>query len=190
MSISTPSAISWNPRCALYVVGSREILPNLQRLTHFAQSHAIPILATACNHTIDDPELADFPAHCMAGTEGQQRVAATACSHSLILGPADRLSGELPEHLTLQKRVFDVFSRPDADDLIALYNRSAPTFVVYGVATDYCVRAAVEGLLARGCRVAVVSDAVRGIDPAKEAELTTDWARRGVLLVMTDRVTA
>jgi nicotinamidase/pyrazinamidase len=176
------------PSGALYVAGSREILPNLQRLTDYALSHAILIVATACNHTADDPEMAEFPPHCMSGTEGQQRVTATYRSDSLILGRDDRLSGDLPAHLTLQKREFDVFSRPDADYLIARYNRSGPTFVVYGVATDYCVQAMVEGLLARGCRVAVVADAVRAINAAKEAELLTDWARRGVLLLMTDQV--
>ena len=72
--------------------------------------------------------------------------------------------------------------------MIACYNAAKPTFVVYGVATDYCVRAAVNGLLARGCRVAVVVDAVRAIDSGAEAGLFTDWARHGVLLVMTDVV--
>jgi nicotinamidase/pyrazinamidase len=173
------------PSGALYVAGSREITPNLEQLTQFARTHAIPILATACCHTPDDPELAQFPPHCMAGTEGQQRVAATAPPQSVILAPEQRLRGELPRHLTLLKREFDVFGRPDADDLIARYNRRGPTFVVYGVATDYCVRAAVEGLLARHCRVAIVADAVRAIDPEVESQLLSDWARRGVLLTRT-----
>ena len=86
--------------------------------------------------------------------------------------------------------MFDVFSRPDAGRLIGRYNEGNPTFVVYGVATDYCVRAAVEGLLARGCRVAVVADAVRAIDPNAEAALFDDWTRRGAVLVMTDAVCA
>ena len=176
------------PTGALYVSGSQEILPNLKRLTSFARTHQIPILATACAHSADDPELTQFPTHCMAGTEGQKRVTETSAPDSIILEPADRLTGQLPAHLTLNKQELDVFSRQDADDLVARYNQSGPTFVVYGVATDYCVRAAVEGLLARRCRVAIVADAVRAIDPAKEAELMTDWAGRGVLLTMTDLV--
>ena len=47
------------PSGALYVPTSREILPNLHRLTHFAQTHAILILATACNHSLEDPNSVD-----------------------------------------------------------------------------------------------------------------------------------
>jgi nicotinamidase/pyrazinamidase len=173
------------PTGALYVAGSEAILSNLEHLTQFAQAQGIPILATACSHRPGDPELAQFPPHCMAGTEGQQRVAATATRQTVVLEPEQRLRGEPPPHLTLLKREFDVFSRPDAENLIAQYNRQRPTFVVYGVATDYCVRAAIEGLLARHCRVAIVTDAVRAIDPEAEAQLLSDWAGRGVLLTRT-----
>ena len=173
---------------ALFVPGSRSIVANLECLSRTAVRMGIPVLATACCHFPDDPELDQFPPHCMAGTEGQRRISATACADSVVLETGARLEGTLPLHLTLHKNEFDVFSRPDADDLVARYNASKPTFVVYGVATDYCVRAAVEGLLARGCRVAVVVDAVRAIDGEAEAGLFTDWTRRGVLLVMTDVV--
>jgi nicotinamidase/pyrazinamidase len=173
---------------ALYVPDSRSILPNLERLSRFAGDRGIPVVATACCHSPEDPELSRFPPHCMAGTDGQHRVVATDCPGSVVLGSDDRLEGPLPRHLTLQKQAFDVFSRPDAGELIARYDEGKPTFVVYGVATDYCVRAAVEGLLGRGCRVAVAVDAVRAIDPAAEAALFDNWTRRGALLVMTEVV--
>ena len=38
------------------------------------------------------------------------------------------------------------------------------TAIVYGVATDYCVKDAVVGLLKRGIKVSIVEDAVKGID--------------------------
>ena len=173
---------------ALYVPDSRSILANLERLSRFAAGRGIPILATACCHSADDPELSQFPPHCMAGTDGQRRVEATARPDSVVLGAGDRLEGPLPGHLTLEKQDFDVFSRPDADELIARYNEGQPTFVVYGVATDYCVRAAVEGLLARGCRVAVVVDAVRAIDPDAEAALLTTGPGATPCSSMTDVV--
>jgi nicotinamidase/pyrazinamidase len=176
------------PTGALYVPGSEEILPNLDRLTRFASSHRIPIIATACAHRPDDPELRRFPPHCMTGTPGQLRVTATSIPQSIVLDADDRLSGELPPHVTLLKREFDIFSRPDADDLFARYNQDRPTFVVYGVATDYCVRAAVDGLMARGCRVAVVTDAVRAITPEDAVELLGLWARRGARLIETEEI--
>lgn len=173
---------------ALHVPGSRSIRPNLGRLSRFASDRGIPVVATACNHSPDDPELSRFPPHCMGGSDGRRRVAETECPDSLALAADDRLEGPLPRHLTLEKREFDVFSRPDADAIFARYNEEGPTFVVYGVATDYCVKAAVEGLLARGCRAAVVVDAIRAIDPDAETSLLQGWADRGVLLVMTDVV--
>jgi nicotinamidase/pyrazinamidase len=177
-----------DPDGALYVPGSVEILSNLAQLSRFAAEHHIPILATACAHGTDDPELTQFPPHCMAGTPGQERVPATFRPDSVVLAPEERLEGDLPAHLTLEKRELDVFSRIDAADLVARYNRGRPTFVVYGVATDYCVRFNVEGLLRCQCRVAVVADAVRAIDPASEAGILTDFARRGVLLTLTEVV--
>jgi nicotinamidase/pyrazinamidase len=173
------------PSGSLYVPKSTEIVPNLARLTEFALKNEIPILATACSHLPDDPELTQFPPHCMAGTPGQKRVAGTNIHDSVVLDVGERLNGELPRHLTLLKRELDVFSRSDADDLVARYNRNQPIFVVYGVATDYCVRAAVDGLLDRKMRVAIVADAVRAIDPTVEAELLTNWTRRGALLTVT-----
>jgi nicotinamidase/pyrazinamidase len=176
------------PSGSLYVPKSTEIVHNLARLTEFALNHDIPIVATACAHLPDDPELTQFPPHCMAGTPGQERVPATNYPESVVLEVGERLDRDLPRHLTLLKREIDVFSRPDAGDLVARYDQHQPTFVVYGVATDYCVRAAVDGLLNRKIRVAVVADAVRAIDPTVEADLLTNWAHRGAILTVTDAV--
>jgi nicotinamidase/pyrazinamidase len=173
------------PTGALYVPGSAEILPNLARLTRFARTHHLHVLATACAHQPDDPELAIFPPHCMAGSPGQQRVAETAWPDSVVLDVEERLFGEIPRHLTLLKRELDVFSRPDADELIARYDQSRPTFVVFGVATDYCVDKAVDGLLKRQCSVAVVADAIWAIDRAAEVDVLTRFARNGAVLTLT-----
>jgi nicotinamidase/pyrazinamidase len=173
---------------ALYVSGSADILPNLQRLTQFARARHIPTIATSCAHEPDDPELKIFPPHCMAGSAGQERVPATACAESVVLEVDDRLTAEIPAHLTLFKRELDVFGRADADEIFERYQQRKPTFVVYGVATDYCVRAAVLGLLERKYRVAIVADAVRAIDQAAESTILTDFARRGGLMTLTEIV--
>jgi nicotinamidase/pyrazinamidase len=176
------------PDGALYVPGSEATLANLARLTDFARRSGIPVLATACAHLPGDPELEEFGPHCMLGTPGQERVPATARSDSLVLTRGARHTGGLPAHLTLHKGQLDLFSHPEADRLVALYNTNHPTFVVYGVATDYCVRVNALGLLDRGCRVAVVVDAIRAIDPASEAEVLSELVRRGALLTLAEVV--
>ena len=62
--------------------------------------------------------------------------------------------------------------------------------VLYGVATDVCDKAAVEGLLERRphTRLFVVTDAVRGIDKDVSDQLLKDWGDEGVRLVKTKEV--
>jgi nicotinamidase/pyrazinamidase len=178
------------PDGALFIAGSTAIRPNLARLTRFAREQAIPILATACAHMEGDPEFADFPPHCLLGTPGQTRVDETAWPDSPVLGEVRMMSDRRPPHLTIYKQKYDVFSNTDAGWLFDLYALGDPTFVVYGVATEYCVKSAVEGLLDRGRKVAIVADAVRAVDPSAEAGLLTGFARRGALLTVTDVVCA
>jgi nicotinamidase/pyrazinamidase len=177
-----------NPDGALSVPGSSEILPQLARLTEFARRQGIPVLATACAHTLDEPDPEPFPPHCLVGTAGEERVDATAWPGGLVVGPQGRFEGGLPPHLTLQKQRYDLFSHPDADRIVACYGRTQPTFVVYGVATDYCVRAAVLGLRSRGHRVVVVVDAVRPVDPSRGAEVLEEFKAQGVMMATTDQV--
>jgi nicotinamidase/pyrazinamidase len=176
------------PGGALYIAGSEAILPNLARLTAFARERGVPVLATACAHTLDEPNPEPFPPHCLVGTPGQARVQATTWPGGTVVGPDESFDGEPPPHLTLEKRRYDCFTHPDADRIVARYAQGEPTFVVYGVATDYCVQAAVLGLRARGHRVAVVADAIRAVDPGREAEVLGEFARQGAMLTMTDAV--
>ena len=175
---------------ALFIAGSGAIRPNLARLTRFAREHGIPILATACAHLEGDPEFAVFPPHCLIGTPGQGRVDETAWPGGLVLEAGDPLPDPIPPHLTIPKQQYDVFSNPDAGRVVEHYAKGGPTFVVYGVATDYCVKCAVAGLLDRGRKVAVVADAIRAVAPSGEADLLTTFARRGALLTVADVVCA
>lgn len=179
------------PSGALYVPGAVEIVANLARLTAFARDQGIPILATACAHSPDEADPEPFPPHCLIGTPGQARIAATAWPDDRVIGLDETPELDaLPPHLTLHKCRYDLFTQKAAEGLVATYGRDRPTFVVYGVATDYCVKAAVLGLLRRGRNVAVVADAIRAVDPAAEADVLTDFARRGATLTLTEAVAA
>ena len=60
-------------------------LPNLARLTQFASSPRDPGPGDRLLASPDDPELTQFPPHCMAGTPGQGRIPATAHPDSVVL---------------------------------------------------------------------------------------------------------
>ena len=67
-----------DPDGALFIPESEAIVPTLARLTAFARTRNIPVLATACAHRLDDPDPEPFPPHCLIGSPGQERIDATA----------------------------------------------------------------------------------------------------------------
>lgn len=177
----------------LYVPAAEEILGALARLTRHARATGIRIFGSIDHHESDDAELSHtpdfrttFPAHCLAGSAGAEKVDATRPRTPLYVDatPVDvqetlRHSGEI----VVRKQRFDVFTNPNTERLVAAL--APDEIVVYGVAQDVCNRFAIEGLLARGYRVTAVRDAMKPIDPVAGAQLLADWARRGVRIATT-----
>jgi nicotinamidase/pyrazinamidase len=151
----------------LPVPGAKSIVPNLRKLTTFAVERGVPILATADAHPPGDPEFAQFGEHCVPGTRGQRRIRATSPAARPTAAP-DRLaeqvaglaSGRIAQ-LIIEKQALDVFTVPMTDQALAAL-RPARVYV-YGVATEYCVRAEVLGLRQRGYDVTVVTDALGAV---------------------------
>ena len=175
---------------ALAVPGAEVILPRLEALTAWARRTGAEITATPDGKT-------PFPPHCMRDTPGQRRVAATALVSPLVLQPvplpaaavADAVVAHNGEVL-LNKPGTDVFRwNPHAATVLSALR---PTqIVVYGVATDFCVRAAVEGLARHAPRaeLVIVADAVRAIDAAAGEALLDEWRQRGIRITTTAELT-
>src|SRR5579875_1471964 len=86
------------PQGALYVPGAEKLLPNLRRLTDFAQRHGILVLSSADAHSPDDPSFAEWPPHCVTGTGGQRRIPETQLPSPLIIpNRASQLPSPLPK---------------------------------------------------------------------------------------------
>jgi nicotinamidase/pyrazinamidase len=185
------------PDGRLYVPGSEAIVPVLQALTDFAHEHRIPIVASADNHEPSDAEISDtpdwrttFPPHCMRGTPGQLKIAETALRDPLVIEPqlqdpgalAHRILGQRGDFL-LHKQTLDVFSNANVPTLLRALGPEA--IVVYGVATDFCDKYTIEGLLRHLPRTELylVTDAIRAIYPEEGARLLADWEQRGVRMV-------
>jgi nicotinamidase/pyrazinamidase len=186
----------------LYVPEAERIIPNLKRLTDYAHAHAIRVVASADDHVTSHPEISDtpdwqrtFPPHCMRGTPGQRKIPETALRDPLVIEPAkvdgkvlaDRLRAHKGDIL-LHKHRFDVFTNENVSTVLEVLQPD--DIVLYGVATDVCDKAAIEGLLERRphTRLFVVTDAVRGIDKDVSDQLLKDWGDEGVRLVKTNEV--
>jgi nicotinamidase/pyrazinamidase len=166
---------------ALYVPGAVEIVETLEALTHFAVARGIPVVATMDAHAPDDPEFARYPPHCVRGTRGCQKIPQTLLPRHVLLpnAPADA-SWEEADQVILEKQVFSMFDNVHADAVVRrLGSRRA---VLYGVATDCCVRADALDLLARGVAVTLVTDAVRPLNPADGAAALAEMQARGAEL--------
>jgi nicotinamidase/pyrazinamidase len=90
-----------------------------------------------------------------------------------------------------EKEVYSLFANPLAERFVAALmarDGGAPELVVYGVATDYCVRAAALGLAQRGYRTTLVVDAVAGITPEGTRAALDELAAAGVRLTNTAEV--
>jgi nicotinate phosphoribosyltransferase len=188
------------PEGKLYVPGAEEIVPNVNRLVEACRNGYVFLISTADAHNIHDPELAEWPPHCLKGTSGAELIPEAQAPNRLVIPNQQGIS--LPENvnsyqqMVLEKNTLDVFDNPNTDALLSHPSLASLTynpdleFIVFGVATEYCVRVEVEGLLRRGRRVAIVTDAVRSLVPAYGARVLDDLRFRGARVTTTEHVLA
>jgi nicotinamidase/pyrazinamidase len=155
------------PAGALYVPGAERVLPNIARLNRYAMEQGIPLISTADNHAENDSEFLKWPAHCVGGTVGQLKPQSTMVGQTIV-----------------EKQHNDVFTARRFEPLLA--ELGGKRFVVYGVVTEICVRFAAFGLLERGVRVELVTDAIRSLDDAAAAEMLGEFAASGGVLTTVD----
>lgn len=159
------------PSGALYVPKAEFIIPTVARLNHHAICRGLPLISTADAHREDDPEFAQWPPHCVAGTIGQQKPPSTQQGQSIVT-----------------KQVLDCFQAPELEPLLA--SLGADTYVVYGVVTEICVRFAAFGLLGRGKTVTIVTDATQSINSAEADRMYQEFVASGGRLATSDSILA
>jgi nicotinamidase/pyrazinamidase len=163
------------PVGALYVPGAERIVPAVERLNRYAASHGIPVLSTADAHAEDDAEFAAWPPHCIAGTLGQHKAAATLLDKRVTVPNREcAFSLDGAEQIVVEKQSLDVFTARNLARVLQALD--ADRFVVYGVVTEICVRSAARGLLGMGKEVLVVEDAIKELR-ADDAVRTMDELR-------------
>ncbi len=173
----------------LYVPDAEEIIPNLVRLMEYAQEQKIPVLSSADAHTPDDPEFEVWPAHCVIGTRGQRRIRETLLPGAKTISSAPGRF-EPPEHwpaqMIVEKAAYDTAANPKFDGILEALG--ARRYVVFGVATEYCVRADVLSLRQRNKPVEVVVDAIKAISEEDGHRALDEMVAAGASLVRTSDV--
>jgi nicotinamidase/pyrazinamidase len=170
---------------ALYVAGAERMIPKLRGLFDFAKKNEISILSSMDAHVPNDPEFQQFPAHCVQGTEGQRKLDETLLPRPLIFPnkPVDRnLMEAVRKHqqVIVEKQSLDPFGNPV---LVRLLRVLPPHAIVFGVATEYCVKLACLGIRRMGVPVALVTDAIRALAPKTEKEALQEMREAGVELI-------
>ena len=203
-----PGTILWDvdtqvdfmlPQGKLHVPRAEETAPAMQRLVRAAREAGVVHVASADDHELTDPEIADdpdfvntYPPHCLRGTRGAAKVPETEQDDPLPLSLVPFPPGLVPElirgrrEILLLKKNFNVFTNPNTDPLLDALDPDE--IVLFGVATDVCDDAAILGFLQRGRKVRFVEDAARGLDEERVLAVTGVWRDRGVEFTTVDAV--
>jgi nicotinamidase/pyrazinamidase len=176
------------PAGALYSPGAERVIGPVAQLNRFAVENRIPLISSMCAHPEDAEEFKEWPPHCVAGTFGQQKPTTTLIEKRVVIpNAAGELQIDGAEQILVEKNDLDLFSNPNMGALLARI--AADEFYVYGVFTEYCVNCAASGLLKRGAKVYLVSDAIAAVSDAKARETTEQLLGAGAALVTLEEAT-
>lgn len=116
-----------------------------------------------------------WPPHCVQGTEGANLLLDEGLFEALVKTGADRdfesYSGFQDDggHETPLGRL--------------LQERGISRLVIYGIATDYCVKATALDAVKRGYQVVVINNLNRGVAPDTSQEALNEMERNGIVLL-------
>ena len=179
-------------RGALSVPGAEALVGPMRDWLRALDPEAVEgVLFTFDTHVAEvyagSPEAAAFPLHCVKGSEGWGNVL-----------PISDVDPQIP-CWRLEKGVFDMWEEDDIviadardpggetimreDFFAALAEDGVRDVTVIGVAADFCVRWAVEGLLARSFRVTVPEALTRGIERPMPLVAEQDFAGAALTLL-------
>ncbi len=204
------------PGGALFVAGAPAAMAPSARLVRAAVAAGDVLVGSVDSHAHDAWEFAtnanvgpdgskpNFPPHCVKGTPGWLKLPETLPERFYFVPvvPDPDAARRIPagtQAVYFEKEVYSLFANPNAAAVLDHLAPAGPVeFVVFGVATDYCVQAAALGLVdwvrARperaGSRVVVASDAIAAVVPAGGEAACARMTAAGVELLPTDALLA
>ena len=191
--------------------GAKMAAPAIEMTVRWMRSHCDAVVFTGDWHGYGDREIDPvapdarrdtYPPHCMGLSDDpeERRGAALVAAvdpgaDAIVLGreatrddavSVARRAVHERRPIFLQKCEFCAFGGNPATDALVTGLHEAlgepPEFIVCGVATDVCVKRAIDGLLDRGYRVRVIADAMWGLGLLGPERTFDEWARRGAIV--------
>ncbi len=165
----------------------RRVLAHIRRVMAWARYRDVPIISTAEIRPNGDEAVGP----CIDGSDGQKKIRYTLFDNQVTFAadgntdlPRDMLRRY--RQVILHKRCVDPFDEPRIDRLLSEVR--ANEFILIGAGLEGAIKATALGLLQRGKRVIVVSDAV-GSHNKKEAKLALrKMEAKGAKLIDTKRL--
>jgi nicotinamidase/pyrazinamidase len=177
------------PGGKLYVPGAEKLIPHMRRLVDRAIQRSVFLVSSGDAHAANDSEFQVFPPHCVQGTPGAKIVPEGLAEKYLTIpnDAAFRLPADLLNYpqVVLEKQTLDVFDNPHASTLVERLG-SEPEYLVFGVVTEFCVRCAAKGLIARGRKVSIVRDAIESLNSEQGSRTLEELEGLGAGLITTD----
>jgi nicotinamidase/pyrazinamidase len=195
---------------ALFVPDADKLVPNLAKLiTKGALDPDILLIGSLDAHDWSSKEFREnggpFPRHCVKGTMGQLKVPELTPDRMVIIAKDSLLvsdngdgSSVLEDYAGAQgfyfeKDEFSLFDNPAAEDVVldwtAHVAKTRPNdvqVVVFGVATDYCVKVAAIGFRKLGFQVAVVRDAIASVTEEGNQQAFASFWEDGIETIFTE----
>jgi len=159
-----------HPRGKLYIPGAERLVPNLKRLFKIAKKKNISLISSLDTHRKNDPEFKDFPPHCVGGTQGHKKIKETLVKKT--------------KQIFILKHTIDIFSNPEIKVVLRPYRIA----YVFGVALDYCVKAACLGLVNSGIKTYLVKDATKAVSAKGKTQTLRLLKQKGVIFLKTEEV--
>jgi nicotinamidase/pyrazinamidase len=181
---------------ALAVPGSNGIRKNIYNICQYAFNQRVPIISTVDTHTIDDPEFKVFPPHCIKGTHGFEKIPeSTIISDNILWGRNDDINLEkYHAQIILEKATYNIWDTVlgNPKNLKKIMDYYDIQFViVFGVATNICVKAAVMGMLENHIGVDIIGDACKGLyidDNNNEEKALEEMIKAGAFKITTNDI--
>ena len=169
----------------------RRVLAHIRRMMAWARYENIPIISTCEVYPNNNNNGGSAINYCIDGTEGQKKISYTLLSNRTSF-PADN-NTDLPRDIlrryrqvVLYKRCFNPFDEPRIERLLS--EIKANDFILIGASAEGAVSAMALGLLQRGRKVTIVTDAVGVHNQNKSKMAFRKVKAKGAKLIETRKI--